>query len=455
MSFTPRRLLQTLEACLATRQSPDTVALQRLYVAYSGGLDSHVLLHALNEIREDLPASLHAVHINHGLQQDSDEWAEHCARVCAQLDISMQVISVKVIMDNGESPEAAARQARYQALRDMLTSADALLTAQHLDDQAETFMLQLLRGAGARGQSCMPARSRLGEAVLLRPLLNFSQQSLCDYADESGIEWVEDPSNQDTDYDRNYLRHEVMPVLRSRWPAVDQTFARVAAQQAETEHLLQDLGRQDMQTLLSSADQSLSIAGLKELTGQRQRNVLRVWLYDLALPVPSRRKLLQAQHDMLHAREDRNPCVDWQGAELRRYRDRLHAMPPLALSDQDLVLHWDLVDVLCLPAGSGNLVVQKVIGKGLRQELCQSGGVQVRFRQGGERCQPDGRDHHHSLKNLFQEAGIPPWQRERTPLIYVNNELAAVPGLCLCKGFAAEAGMPGIEINWCQQSPSP
>jgi tRNA(Ile)-lysidine synthase len=450
MSMTPSRLLQTLQACLAARPaaaaSPGNDP-KRFIVAYSGGLDSHCLLHLLGHCREQLAVGIEAVHVHHGLQHDADRWAEHCQQVCRQLDIPLTVLHVEARAAKGESPEAAARKARYNALQKVIKAGDVLFTAQHRADQAETLLLQLFRGSGSRGQAAMPWQRTFGAGEHWRPLLEVGRDELHEYARQQNLSWVEDPSNQDTDFDRNYLRHEVMPVLQRRWPAIEATLGRVAGQQAENESLLEALAIQDMQGLLG-ADQSLSLAGLDGLNEARQRNVLRQWLRAQGLALPSRRKLLQVQHDMLSAGKDRNPHLEWHGVELRRYRGRLYAMSPLQPVTDDWCREWNLRERVALP-WSGQVSSHRRLGEGLRTDLQDTAApVQLRLRHGGERCRPAGRDQHHSLKNLFQEAGIPPWQRQRIPLLFIGDELAAVPGLCVCEPFATPKGAEGLYIDW-------
>ena len=238
-----------------------------------------------------------------------------------------------------------------------------------------------------------------------------------------------------------------MPILQKRWPVINETLARVASQQAENESLLEVLAHQDMQGLLD-AEHSLSVTGLNGLDAARQRNVLRLWLLQQKLALPSQRKLWQVQTDMLGAGEDRNPHLEWKGVELRRYRDRLYAMPPLAEVDENWCAEWNLHGALNLP-WSGQLSSREILGEGLRINLLQAGeSIQLRLRHGGERCRPVGRGQQHSLKNLFQEAGIPPWQRQRTPLLYVGEELAAVAGLCVCEAFATAKDAVGLQIDW-------
>lgn len=448
--MTPSRLLQALHECLAVRSSADfhpDCPPKRFIVAYSGGLDSHCLLHLLASCREQLAAGIEAVHVHHGLQQDADHWVDHCQQVCRQLGIPLTVLYIEARAAKGESPEAAARKARYAAIQNVMREGDVLLTAQHRDDQAETLLLQLFRGCGSRGQAAMPRQRVFSRGQHWRPLLDVGRHELQLYAKQQQLDWVEDPSNQDTGFDRNYLRHEVMPVLQRRWPAISATLGRVASQQAENEGLLEALAVQDMQGLLGK-DYSLSLTGLSSLDEARQRNVIRLWLRNQGLALPSQRKLFQIQRDMLCAGDDRNPHLEWVGVELRRYRTRLYAMRPLQPVDESWHREWDLQEQVDLP-WSGQLLSRCTVGEGLRADLRESGNiVQLRLRHGGEYCRPVGRGQRHSLKNLFQEAGIPPWQRQRTPLLFVGEDLAAIPGLCVCEPFAAPKEGKGLIIDW-------
>lgn len=418
----------------------------RYLVAYSGGVDSHVLLHALAQLRDaGARVSLAAVHINHGLHADASAWAQHCARVCTDLQVPLVMRAVHAHADAGESPEDAARHARYAALLQALKPSDVLLTAHHQDDQAETLLLQLLRGAGPRGLAAMPGIAPLGEGWLARPLLSVPRAMLRAYADEHQLRWIDDPSNSDTRFDRNYLRAEILPNLKQRWPAATATLARSAQHCAEAVELLQELAQQDMNVALLSPS-SLSVPQLLLLSRARQRNVLRLWIECRGLPLPQQRHLEHVLSDVLHAPPDAEPCVRWPGVEVRRYRDALHAMSPLSEPPATVDAVWRVETPLHID-GAGTLRAQQSSGAGLAAAVCRD-GVRVTFRGGGERIKPVGRVHHATLKHLFQEAGVPPWQRERVPLIFIGASLAAVVGFWIADEFAAQPGEAGWEIEW-------
>ncbi|MBL8259630.1 MAG: tRNA lysidine(34) synthetase TilS [Candidatus Competibacteraceae bacterium] len=417
-------------------------------VGYSGGLDSQALLHLLARHRDAWPERmLEAVYVDHGLQAAAADWGRHCARVCRDLNVPLQILKVDARPANGESPEAAARRARYAALAAELGPDAALLTAHHRDDQAETLLLQLLRGAGPHGLAAMPASSRLGQGWLLRPLLGVERADLLAYARAHHLRWVEDLSNADPAFDRNYLRRTILPLLAERWPAVTRNLARSARLCAETAAWLDQEAKADLAHVATARADALDVSALGALREIRQRNVVRHWLRRLGLPVPDHRHVQRILHDSLTAGRDRQPRVRWPGAEIRRYRDQLYAMRPLAPHDAGRAFIWrscaETWPALELP-GVGRLRMQETAGAGLRADVLTGGWLTVRFRAGGERLRPVGRRHRQELKKLLQEAAIPPWERDRVPLLYQGDALLAAVGL----GVAADCAADADAIGW-------
>ncbi len=432
-----------------------------LWIAYSGGCDSHVLLHLLHQLQPALDVRLHAVHVNHGLSPYADQWTEHCHKICAELGIPLVALKVNAKPQPGQSPEEAARHARYQAITAQLAAGDYLCTAHHQDDQAETLLLQLLRGAGPKGLAAMGMQSALGHATQLRPLLQLSREEIQRYAEAHNLEWVDDYSNSDTSFDRNYLRHEVMPRLKQRWPAAARTISRSADHCAEAAGLLEQLAEQDWQQCRGREDleqdnispvspepaegpaQSesahkrmdvINIAVVQTLPLVRQKNLLRHWVGINGLPLPSEIKLHHIINDAIGAAEDRMPCVTWPGVEVRRYDGQLHIMSPLIPIDSNTIIPWpDLAKPLLLPDGRALVCVPTEQRPALSATRLQQGNITIRYRQGGERLQPANTAHHKSLKHIFQEQRIPHWQRDCVPLVYVDDELVAVVGVCLSR----------------------
>lgn len=427
---------------LASRVCAALPEARRWVVAYSGGLDSHVLLHALAQAKP--AAALHALHVHHGLHPHADAWATHCERVCAALGIACEVLPIDCSDHAGMGLEAWARQQRYDALQRRLKAGDCLLTAHHQDDQAETVLLQLLRGAGPKGLAAMPAVATLGSALHARPLLAVGREELRDYACAHALHWIEDPSNADSHWPRNFLRARVMPLLRQRWPAAAPALARSAGWMAEADQLCFALARADLEAVQGEAPDRLSLAGLRRLDAARQRNVLRHWFARRGLPPPQSRHLDQILGHLLGERPHAGGRVHWPGANVCRYGEELFAMGEWPAHDPQCVLDWNLHQTLDLPGLSQCLVARTVHGRGLRREDMHQRSISVRFRQGGERCRPSGSPHHRTLKNLLQEWRVPPWLRSRIPLIYVDDQLAAVVGYACCEPWCAGENEAGV-----------
>jgi tRNA(Ile)-lysidine synthase len=413
-------------------------------VAYSGGADSLSLLHALVRARSASGQELRAVHVDHGLHADSASWAVLCGEVCERLGVPLTIERVRV--GAGRGVEAAAREARYAALARLLGDGEILCTAHHADDQAETLLIALARGSGPAGLAGIAPWARFAAGFLARPLLAVPRHVLWAYARATRLPWVEDPSNADLARPRNDLRRRILPVLRAHWPGLGAGLVRAARLQADATELLEVLGHIDLESTAGPVEGTLSRSACSRLGDARVRNLLRLWLRDRGLPTPAARHLDRIVHDALASRRDAQPLVTWPGAEVRRHRDALYAMAPLASAPpRQLVVPWVDQGPLWLP--HGRLTLERTSGAGLRACLAPP-GLEVRFRRGGERCRPAGRVHGQTLKRLLNERGVPPWQRERLPLIYRDGTLVAVPGLWVCAGFEAGSREAGLRPVW-------
>lgn len=420
-----------------------------LLLALSGGLDSIALLHLLAEVRASLPFQLHAMHVHHGLSANADSWAEFCSAQCQQLDVPLQIVHVNVAQNpdykNSEQGiEAEARQLRYNALFTYAVEGkvpDFVVTAHHQDDQAETLLLQLFRGAGVKGMSSMAAVDTTRR--LLRPLLNVSRQTLHEYALQHAIQWCDDESNENTQYDRNFVRHEVMPVLESRFTNVKPVLARTASHMAEASELLAALAAQDAQNMLSS-DNSLCLQALSELSVARAKNVLRWWFAQNGLAMPAAEHLNEIVEQLFNSRKDADLDIKLQHLYLRKYQQRAYLCEDKTTVPFDMVWHGEAE--LTLPSG-GKLVFKTVLGTGL---ALKQGVTKLRItnRNGGERFKPDALRPTRTLKYLLQELNMPPWQRMYIPLVYWEDKLAYVPGVGVAYGLQAQANEPGLEIIW-------
>jgi len=431
----------------AVRAALGSVPAGPLCVALSGGLDSTVLLHALVALGA---APLRAAYVDHGLHPDAARWGEHCARLCADLGVPLTRHAVTVDPTAGEGPEGAARRARYAALGAGLRSGECLVTAHHRDDQAETVLLHLLRGSGVAGLAGVPVAAPLAGGTLLRPLLHVARAELVAYAHAAGLDWVEDPSNDDRRLDRNFVRHEVLPLLLSRWPGARATLARTGRLCAEAAGLLADLAAADARRARRGG--RVQVAAVAALPPARQRNLLRFLCREAVGSVPGEARLQAGLEALLAAGPDRLPVLAWPGGEVRRHRGTLHVMaPPPAPPAGGLALRPAGGAVLDLGAG-GRLRLVAARGTArqpaLAPERTGAAPLEVRFRTGGERLRPAGDAHTRELKKLLQDRDVVPWMRGRIPLLYAGGALAAVAGLWVAEEFAAPAGERGLRVRW-------
>ncbi len=417
----------------------------RYVVAFSGGLDSTVLLHALAELREQsreqIEVPLLAIHIDHGLQPDSASWSKHCARFANQLKVDFRASVVTVQLESGKGPEAAAREARYSALQADMQNGDWLLSAHHRDDQAETLLLNLVRGSGPAGIAGIGAMRRFGPGWLARPMLSVDTAAIRQYAIDSDLSWIDDPTNTDRRFDRNFLRHEILPQLASRWPDVAARLQRSAGHAGEAATLLVELAEIDLGRIGGRAER-LPIDSLTQLSPERQRNLIRHALRCLGLSTPTAMQLEQVMNEVIPARDDAQPLVSWPGASVRRYRNGLYLLPEkLGAALEYSAFSGSRAE---LGASLGALNFESGADVGLSEKLIAQ-GLTIRPRIGGEEFHPEGQSHTRKLKKLLQEDGVVPWMRDRVPLVYSGEQLVAVADLWL----AADAvSRPGVAVRW-------
>ncbi|HBE92819.1 MAG TPA: tRNA lysidine(34) synthetase TilS [Gammaproteobacteria bacterium] len=406
-----------------------------LCVAFSGGMDSHVLLHALKQLAVDFPFRLRAVHVEHGLHEESLKWADHCASVCGELDVPFTTRHVDVDYKRGDSLEAIARQARYAVLRDEMSQGEFCLTAQHADDQAETVLLQLLRGAGMHGLAGMPAVTEFGRGSLARPFLNVTREALAVYAHEHEFTWVEDPSNRDSRFDRNYLRNEVMPLLGKRWPGVATALSRSARHAATAADMLEVQGESDLTAcqMHTSSGDALTIAYLnasllRRLPTQRQANALRCWIRQHDMKLPSHARLHAAMTDLLVRNKSGQGMAKLPGVSLRLDGDALFLCAAIDHVTQSALVEyaWDPACLLEIPERDLLLKSTPAMGQGCAIKQLTGRQLTVRWRSGGEQCRMAGDFGRKPLRKVFQDLGIPQWRRDEAPLIYIGDELVAV-----------------------------
>ena len=411
----------------------------RYWVGLSGGLDSSVLLHLAATVAPHL--SIGSVHVHHGLQASADDWALRCQELANSLGVTHKTFRVQVSTSGDQSVEEAAREARFGVFSQLVQPGEALLLAHHLDDQRETIMMRMLRGAGSLGLQGMPDRRNLGQGFLLRPLLDLPRASLEAYCREHGLKTVEDPSNSDLQFDRNYLRHRVLPAVKKRWSlhALD----RVGRHARESQTLARDLAEIDSTQALDSAG-FLRVDRVASLSRVRQTNLLRYWIALEGHPLPSEAVVNSMLQSCVAAKADAQPVVTWGDLELRRFQGRLLILPSessqgsdtYTWKSQDRVLDLAAVGRLGLTQG-GSIDPKKLVWP-----------LTVGFRQGGERIRPSVAGRQRTLKNLFNEHGVFPWVRSRIPLIFSDQRLVAVADLWCDASVATAPAGEGFGLVW-------
>lgn len=399
-----------------------------LFVGFSGGLDSTVLLHNL-AAQPQLIRKLRAIHINHGLSSNALAWQNHCQNFCAQWQIPFLVQQVEFSRE--ANIEAGARQARYKAFASILGANDCLILGHHLDDQAETLVLQLFRGAGIDGLAAIAPHKQFARGVLLRPLLHCSRQSLEDYASEHQLQWIEDESNQDLTFSRNYLRHQLIPLMRKRWPGVVNNLVRTTRHCQEAQANLDDLAKVDCPAL-EGQPTSLAIPPLLLLKPARIKNVLRFWFKQHQLSLPSAATFNRLITEVIPAASDANPQLSWQEASIRRYQQTLYLLKDMQEVPSQTLTWQNFPEPLYLE-GLGYLQAQKA-SRGI--VIPVQAKIEIGFRRGGELFNWHGQTK--QLKKLFQDWQVPTWLRDRIPLLYLDKQLAAVIGYALSDHYYQE-----------------
>ncbi|OQX35501.1 MAG: tRNA lysidine(34) synthetase TilS [Oceanospirillales bacterium LUC14_002_19_P2] len=441
---------------------PEAYRERRLVVGFSGGLDSTVLLHLCVVLRErGIIRSLEAIHINHGLSPNAAAWQAFCEAICHQWAVPLASRKVVVQRGAGDGLEASARTARYQQYDEVLQPGNCLLQAHHLNDQAETLIYRMVRGCGVHGLAAIPRERTLGAAMILRPLLDVSREAIHAYAQQHQLEWIEDESNQDITYDRNFLRHEVVPQLNRRWPGALNNLGRLAEDAADVAVLLDQVAEADLQQVLSVKDIPyhqgalvLDSACLISLTDYRQRNVIRHWLRSQGFPLPGRVVIQCILDELVSAVQDACPVVRWEGCEVRRHESAIVAMQPLrALPPFSCQLTLSVGCDLELP---GNGRISAEYGEaGLSLGLVRSDvlGLSIGYRSDivVAPFRLPGRTGRKSLKKWLNELAVPTWVRDRLPVLHRDGELVAIPGLLVNAEYAAAANEPSIAYRW--QSP--
>lgn len=438
-----RKSNSSLEERVGDALHPVVPPNRSILLGLSGGMDSVVLLHLLHALAPRYGWRLSALHVHHGISPNADAWADFCAALCSRYAIPLHVERVNIAsLREAHGIEAAARKLRYAAFAKQ--GCDFVALAHHADDQVETLLLQLLRGAGIKGAAAMPLLKPAAASAALRPLLDISRSVLLGYAQQRGLQWVEDESNIDPSYTRNFLRHQILPVLEQKFPAYRDTLSRSARHFAEANELLDELARQD--ACGQAGDDALDVALLRNLSLPRAKNLLRYFLHQHDVAMPHDAQLQDMLRQMLEARDNAAVCIvsgDWQ---VRRYQNKVYAVRALGEFDPSFVLQWNGEAELYWPASNTRLTFNRKLGQGLSLEKLQRAPVTLRLRNGGESLRPHPHAATRSLKNLLQEHRVPPWLRERLPLLHCGDELVCVVGVAVAADFQAAESEPGVVV---------
>ncbi|MBU0688602.1 MAG: tRNA lysidine(34) synthetase TilS [Gammaproteobacteria bacterium] len=425
---------------VAAHLAPLLPAGSKLLLGLSGGMDSVVLLHVLHSLAPKLGFTLSSMHVHHGISPNADAWARFCTELCQRYAIPLEIKFVDIApLKGAHGIEASARKMRHAAFAESACHYIAL--AHHADDQAETLMLQLLRGAGVRGVSAMPSVREQGSQLLLRPMLEIGRTELLAYAQQYDLEWIEDESNADDSYPRNFLRHRLFPVLAERFPAWRDTLGRSAQHFAEAAGILDEVARAD-----GAGEQILAVAKLEGLSHARGKNLLRHHLHLQGAQMPQEAQLDDMLRQLCGARDNADVCVNFGEWQVRRYRGQIHVMHTLPAFDPMLRLQWRGEASLFWSPLQRDVHFTSVVGQGISRERLLQGQVSLRLRNGGETLRPHPLAARRSMKNLLQEHGVPPWQRERLPLLYCGEELVCVVGVAVAASFLAEEGEQSVMV---------
>lgn len=431
--------MQSLLDSISSLPVPDGT----IYLGYSGGIDSQVMLHSL-AMHPVLKHKLIAVHVHHGLQVIADQWAVFCQQQSANLKIPFRLIKVDARPRVGQSLEEAARIARYAVFEQLVTAQDYVLFAHHQEDQLETFLLQLVRGAGVKGLSAMPANSMLGVGRLIRPFLDLPKAQIQDYAHLHDLTWVVDPTNLDDKFDRNWLRQQIVPLLSERWPSIAKTVARSAQHCADASCFIEEWVALQLPTILAQ-DGGLLIEPWQLFNREQRIQLLRHWLMIYLARPPANALITAIINQVINARDDRQAVVVAESFRIRKFRHTLFCLDSTQLQPFASHLKWSN-NQATLDLQNGYSLSLALSNQGVDRFLWETQVISVKPRAGGEKLKLAKRKGQHCLKKLYQEAGVSPWLREQIPLIYLNDKLAAVPGLWVAEWALAKPESDAYQI---------
>jgi len=425
---------------------------RRLLVALSGGLDSVSLLHKLCELRTHYDLSIAALHVDHQIQPESEQWMRHCQAQCDEFKVPLKTVKLN-LQNSGLGQEAAARQARYDWFRSQINPADVLVIAHHMADQVETVLLRLFRGSGLLGLGAMLEIRQFGLGWMARPLLGVPKEEIIAYARKNDLRYIEDPSNLDTHIDRNFVRQEVLPLIRSRWPSVDQTIFRSSGHLKTIQSSLDKDAQVDLKMFLCLSRTTLlgdygcvRMGDLVSLDQTRIVDVLRYWVRCEGLMLPSTTKMNELMRQVFGKDTRGRGGMRWKEGEFRAYRGFLYLLPVQPKLCNPVTQHWRGLDSVCIKEVEVELSVRRRSGSGIKLSFIKNSQFILDWQHKARVIRPSWSRHNRTIKNLFQESGVPPWERCRIPYVYLGDNLVCIPGLAVEKAYAASGTEIGLEI---------
>ena len=433
---------QNIEAIIS--KEIGSLVSRKFLLAFSGGVDSVVLLDLLVNVLKESDA-LRIIHINHNLNEHSNDWAQFSSEICEKYDLPLICESVEP-KRHGKGLEADARELRYQSFRDVIQDDEYLLTGHHQDDQMETLLYRIFRGTGIDGLRAIRREIKFGKGFLYRPMLNISREKIEEYAQLKNLKWIYDSSNDDSSYDRNFLRKDIIPSIKKRWPSVENKVSRLSVIAEQNQLLLNELAIEDVGQLKNY--NHLDIETLSEKSYPRIINIFRFMIKKNNMSVPSMQVLNEGIKTLMHSKS-KSPSMTWNDNTIRRYKHRLYFLNSALNSPNDLSneMSWDIKKTINLGKNLGSIQARFLNGEGISLNRCPS-NLAIKYRKGGEEIKPSGHKITKSLKNLFQENNVLPWVRDKIPLIYVDQELISVGDLWFNQDFKASANEDGFLITW-------
>ena len=421
-----------------------SLGVTKFTIALSGGVDSMVLLDLLLKAKRSSDV-IKAIHINHNLHESSKEWVDFAKDACKKYKLPLIIESINPKQE-GFGLEADAREQRYKKFKEIILDNECLLTAHHLDDQIETTLFRIFRGTGLDGLRSIRKKAKFGKGLLCRPLINIPREAIEQYAKLNDIKWIEDPSNKNIDFDRNYLRNNIVPSIKKRWPNAQKTITRLSSLAENNQKLLHELAKEDIGEI--EKFNVLDIGILSNKSSLRINNIFRFMILKNKMGIPSLKVLENGIETLINAKSD-SPIITWDGFSIRRYKNTLYFFNPDLKQDEirPLKMKWFIDQTINLGGNRGSIQARFIKGQGIALNKCPK-SLEIKYRKGGEQIKPSGHKITKSLKNLFQENNVLPWVRDQIPLVCLGEDIISVGDLWFNQDYKAKEQEDGFLVYW-------